>query len=242
MTQQTHINAISALENSQYAGYSAASDNHTWTQSGVGMQVTPDTNDRWEYRTWEELNGTAPCLQFKFKVETPGAYYVYVNMSNPDNGADSYYIAMDGRYEYIGATGEQLGDTKWFGEKRPIELSAGEHTLTVFAREDGLTINQILITQNAEFTHANELLSDISPREGDNKPVKPTVKSKKGQFTGQIYINEQHHAVIGTGANRGIILTYPHEFGADGICVCGYEKPDNGNDKANDADEIVIEE
>ena len=67
-------------------------------------------------------------------------------MSNPNNAGDSYFVGIDGAYQYIGATGEQLGEEIWFGEKKPINLSAGEHTLTVFAREDGLFINQLLLT------------------------------------------------------------------------------------------------
>lgn len=141
------INAADALEQSDYASCTGASDHvHVWEASLKGIHVIPDTGINWTKTNWDGLFGIAPALQFKIKINNAGNYYLFVNMSNPNNAGDSYFVGIDGAYQYIGATGEQLGEEIWFGEKKPINLSAGEHTLTVFAREDGLFINQLLLT------------------------------------------------------------------------------------------------
>ena len=145
------INAADAIENTIYASFTGASDGiHSWETKDKGIQVTPDTGKNWTKGSWDDLNGNAPMLKYKINITNAGDYYLFVNMSNPNNAADSYFVAVDGVYQYIGATGEQIEADTWYGEKRAINLTAGEHELIIFAREDGLLINQILLSNDKD--------------------------------------------------------------------------------------------
>lgn len=145
------FNAADALEQSEYASFQAAEDNvHNWALSGNGIQVTPDNGKNWTKGSWDALYGIAPTLNYKINISNEGDYYLFVNMSNPNNAADSYFVAIDGVYQYIGATGEQIEPETWYGEKKIIKLTQGEHVLTIFAREDGLLINQIALCNNKD--------------------------------------------------------------------------------------------
>lgn len=151
------INAADALQNTKYAssqGASKDSYNWSWEAKGNGIQVIPesvqDNKGVWTDRNWEALYGKAPMLQYKIKIETAGGYYLFANMSNPNNNADSYHVAIDGEYIYQASTGEKITDKMWDAEKHIINLTAGEHTITIFAREDGLLINQILLSANKD--------------------------------------------------------------------------------------------
>lgn len=145
------INAVDALENTEYASYEGASDGvHSWEASGKGIQVTPDTGKNWTTATWEDLNGVAPVLKYKIQISNPGDYYLFVNMTNPNDAADSYFVAVDGVYRYLGATGQQILPETWYSEKKVIHLTEGEHELIIFAREDGLLINQFLLSNDKD--------------------------------------------------------------------------------------------
>lgn len=148
---QVVINAADALEQSGFAWASAASDGHNWTALDAGVQVTPDNGGKWTDGKWESLNGKAPALNFRVRVETAGDYYLFVNMSNPDANGDSYHVAVDGAFAYTCDTSGRLdGALLWYHENRAIPLEAGEHTITIFAREDGFVLNQLVLTTNAE--------------------------------------------------------------------------------------------
>lgn len=136
-----------------YVSYEGASDGvHSWQAAGNGIQVTPDTGKNWTTGSWDALNGIAPVLKYKIKITNPGDYYVFVNMSNPNNAADSYFVALDGVYQYIGATGEQIKHETWYSEKKAVNLTEGEHELIIFAREDGLLINHILLSSDRDIS------------------------------------------------------------------------------------------
>ena len=159
------INAADATENTIYASFTGASDGeHSWEIEDKGIQVTPDTGKNWTKGTWDDLNGNAPMLKYKVDITNDGNYYLFVNMSNPNNAGDSYFVAVDGGYKYIAVLsgGEQLGNETWYSEKKAINLSAGEHEIIIFAREDGLLINQILLSNDKEI--ALDGLQPVSER------------------------------------------------------------------------------
>lgn len=147
------INVKNVLENSERAKVIAASDGHTWTSTENGVQVAEDNGKTWTTTNWGGLNNITPALQFKVNISNAGDYYLRANMSNPNDSADSYHVAVDGVYKYVATRGmnpageernQQLGEKSWYlnvnGGKQAVNLTEGEHTLTIFAREDGLTL------------------------------------------------------------------------------------------------------
>lgn len=153
-------NAADALEQSRFASNRGAANSTTggskWILSGNGIRALEDMGTNWTYTNWNDLYDKAPYLQYKIKVETAGTYYLYANMSNLDDGADSYHVAIDGQNLFTATSGQKIvgntGATRWFAEENnriAFNLTAGYHTLTIFAREDGLFINQILLTDSS---------------------------------------------------------------------------------------------
>ena len=145
------IDAADALDNSADA-WTVTEGSDEWVPTDDGVSIQPDTKRKWE-NTSENLEG-APSLNYKIDVETEGAYYVYVNMSAPDADSDSYHVMVDGEYVYTHSVGDMSGDKVWKSAGKEIELSAGEHTITIVPREDGFVINKIVLTtdKNARFT------------------------------------------------------------------------------------------
>lgn len=141
------IYAKDALDNSAFAWMQTQGDDE-WVLSSdqAGLSIQPDTGRKWE-NTAENLTG-APALNYLVQIESAGTYYVYVNMSAPNDNADSYHIMVDGEYCYTHNDGDMSGKNLWKTASVGIELTAGEHTLTIVPREDGFVVNQIVLTEN----------------------------------------------------------------------------------------------
>ena len=143
------INAASALGNSSAAWTEKGSDeNSVWelTTAGDGVSINPDTGRTW-LNTGENLEG-APTLNYKVSVANAGTYYLFVNMSAPNQDADSYHVKVDGQFAYTHAGPPMNGDKLWKSPGTAISLTAGEHTITIVPREDGFVVNQLVLTTN----------------------------------------------------------------------------------------------
>lgn len=141
------IDTVNALDESEFSWTDTSGDDE-WVLSsdGIGLSIQPDTQKRWE-NTAENLDG-APSLNYLVKINNPGTYYIFVNMSAPNDNADSYHIMVDGEYCYTHNDGDMSGKNLWKTASVGIELTAGEHTLTIVPREDGFVVNQIVLTEN----------------------------------------------------------------------------------------------
>ena len=77
-------------------------------------------------------------------------FYVWLLGYGPNDSADSFFIQADS-----GSNKEaHLTRGKW-GWKRvdgAIKLSSGAHTLKIKNREDGSSVDQMLLTKDKEFT------------------------------------------------------------------------------------------
>lgn len=141
------IDTVNALDESEFSWTDTSGDDE-WVLSsdGIGLSIQPDTQKRWE-NTAENLDG-APSLNYLVKINNSGTYYLFVNMSAPNDNADSYHIMVDGEYCYTHNDGDMSGKNLWKTASVGIELTAGEHTLTIVPREDGFVVNQIVLTEN----------------------------------------------------------------------------------------------
>ena len=139
-----------ALAQSGEAFTVAGTGNHTFGLSGIGIKVQPDNGATWTDGSMSGLSGKAPAATYKVQISTAGTYRLYVNTSNPDANADSYHLAVDGNFVYTDKNdsggGTATGKETWYGGNQTINLTAGVHTITIFAREDGFTLNQLCLT------------------------------------------------------------------------------------------------
>lgn len=154
------INAADALLQGGYS-WTEVSEPDVWVASDDknGIKHTPDTGRKWEADSNIE---EAPSINFKVKISKAGTYYLFTNMSNPNNNADSYHVLVDGVYKYTHNSGDMSGKMIWRSAGKGLALSAGEHTITIAAREDGLLINQILLSNDKEI--ALDGLQPVSER------------------------------------------------------------------------------
>ena len=97
------------------------------------------------------------ALKASYCVTVPvdGAYRIVGQVRAPDFGADSFYVRIDGRPEYLWVprpletwTSDLVNDTRGASVIDPVEvyLAAGEHTLDILMREDGTQLDSFVLT------------------------------------------------------------------------------------------------
>ncbi len=126
-----------------------------------GIQLTPvkdssnpATSD-WHWLTDDDIED-APSLSYKIYVEKEGDYYLSFHSNNPNDDADSFHVGVNGEYKYNttnamsgGSNSEHAAvGTAWFYcDKEAIHLNAGINTITIWARESGICLRQIMLTR-----------------------------------------------------------------------------------------------
>lgn len=162
-----------ALENSDYAKGIAKSGN-SWriTQSDTGYAMRlPDLGG--QVSNAADLVSKSPEMQFKVKFSTPGTYNVWMRTRVIDDASDSIYGGIDGKYTTSSFDTSQLfsydRDEKWLWPRRNGVITvtaAGEHTINVWMREDGISVDRIYLTTGSETP--NDASWIVSEREQAN--------------------------------------------------------------------------
>ena len=130
---------------------------HAW-ESGqappgaVGGEVSVVPDEGGSYST-SEL-GEAPELRFSVEFDQPGDYMVHVRGNPPDTSGDSLHLGLDGVAQ-VGSdniSGGAFGVWNWFSwtvggpSAAILEVdTAGPHVVNVWAREDGISIDRIVL-------------------------------------------------------------------------------------------------
>lgn len=103
-----------------------------------------------------EKAGNPPALEkgfARYEVEIPdaGGYYVWARVLWEGECSNSFTVQIDSNPPFI--FGEDMTFNAWHWVKypvsrvaKPIQLSAGKHTVIFRNREDGVSIDQILLT------------------------------------------------------------------------------------------------
>lgn len=156
------IPAAAAMEESRYANYTTNKKNYSWAAYSdgnlTGVIQTPSDGAQWTNLAYAFSDN--PQIHYTFQIRTPGRYYLYMLTSYPDTGSNSVYAGVDGDNLIDCSTqsyekGLWLGNAQWY-----FDLEAGEHTLTIYAREDGVILNQFVLSANA-----NERFTDGVPEQ-----------------------------------------------------------------------------
>lgn len=152
-----------ALENSQYAKVIAKSGN-SWriTQSDTGYAMRlPDKGEIWSNAG--DLVSKSPEMQFKVKFATTGTYNVWMRTRLIDEASDSIYGGINNVYKSQSFDSSALWsydrDEKWLWPRRYGTItvsSAGEHTINVWMREDGIVVDRIYLTTSSENPPSDE--------------------------------------------------------------------------------------
>ena len=191
------INAADAANDTRYTYRTPAKDNiHTWELDGTGLKVLPDVNGNSGKWDGEADSKDAPALTYTVEIYDAGTYYLFLNMSNPDVDGDSYHVFVDGIYKYRDKDSDYDGEKLWHTKGSDINLSEGRHTITISAREDGFSLNQLVLTQDKDsnfegFLEVSEVtvpgpeitidkLENITMDIGEKQTINPNAKADNG--------------------------------------------------------------
>ena len=111
---------------------------------------------------------TSPELQYAIEFTTPGTYYLWLRGYAPNGAGDSAYLGFDNQ---LIATLTGFAPRQWSWTNQNIEdrsvtveiTEPGVHTLHLWQREDGIRLDQIVLTQDSHYNPAADNLNE-SPR------------------------------------------------------------------------------
>lgn len=150
------IKTASALKGFTFA-WAEDADNAAWELTENGVAILPDRAVNW----LDPNADNVPKISYKVDVLKSGTYYMNVNMSSPNNAADSFHIYVDGEFVSTFSPGDASGDKKWRRVQwASFNFTKGKHTISIGAREDGFEINRIVLTTNPDEQFTDGVLDD----------------------------------------------------------------------------------
>ncbi len=91
---------------------------------------------------------------YTFTIEQPGTYHFWARAWWFDGCSNSVGVSINGAPDFVlgqDATYKQWHWVRARGRLAQLDLKAGEHTLKLSNREDGIAIDQILLTRNRRY-------------------------------------------------------------------------------------------
>ncbi len=143
------------------------------TQAGyIGPAYITSQHDLDQLYTTEIFTTTSPVLEYNINFTTTGTYNVWLRGYAPNATSDSLYVSLGGQTwaTLTGWSPQQWGwtDQTMTGQRVTFEVTeAGEQTLYLWMREDGLKIDRIVLTVDDTYNPQGEGPPE-SPRLGDN--------------------------------------------------------------------------
>ena len=111
-------------------------------------------------------NGSGSAL-YTFTLQSAGIYKIWGRFIAPNGASDSFFVKMDEDVEDIwdmhpnGSSWRyNIINGREYGGEKSYNLTKGEHTLVIRAREGGAKLDKIIITNDDEFTPSNPPLVD----------------------------------------------------------------------------------
>jgi hypothetical protein len=147
-----------AFEAESYTSTSSAGSSDSWSSQSVSgisggacMTVGPDNGSNWTGHT--TVPSSAPRLVYYVNFTSTGTFNVYIRGDDPlsVSSADTCWAGMDDVI-LSGATFYDFPDpaNTWGWVSQSVTLStAGVHKFTIWAREDGLRVDKIVITNGS---------------------------------------------------------------------------------------------
>ncbi|MEM7670885.1 MAG: flagellin, partial [Pseudomonadota bacterium] len=135
-------------------------DGHFW-ENAAARPGFIRVDDQGPNNFWasEAAVANAPEVRYRATLQTPGTYYVWVRGvadANPRGNSDSIHIGLNGQRltQDGGLTGFGAGPTwgrrdTYTGQAVQFDVnSAGVYDINIWAREDGVAIDKIILTQD----------------------------------------------------------------------------------------------
>ena len=164
------INAVDAMEeDADYASHDNSSATYTdrnvqWApaENGKSIQLMPiaTAKDKITWTQTSDLKGKVPSITFKINVEQAGDYYLSVFSNSPTAENDSFHVYLNDQRQFVSkevsrngtATGDTVGEGWFYLDKNDtkLHLNEGDNTLTIYGRESGTLLRQLVLSTDKQ--------------------------------------------------------------------------------------------
>jgi glucose/arabinose dehydrogenase len=157
--QITEAGGVSVFEAEDFVANLSGRSGHDWSFgnsvsgfSGTGyMEATPNTGAN------IAAGSSSPELQFTVNFTSTGTHYLWIRGYGASVNDDSIHLGIDGGSS-VAMTLSQINAWQWSnaiqgasGAATINVPSAGNHTINLWMREDGMRIDRVLLTTDATF-------------------------------------------------------------------------------------------
>lgn len=127
-----------------------------------------------------------------FNVPSTGTYYVWARMQASSSTNDSFTMELDGSVcgITVGDTSVPTSGWKWVGYKsgntgtrNTVNLSAGNHTMTMIGREDAVKVDRVLFITDANCTPSDATKGDNCVTNNDGTLPQVSISSPANNAT-----------------------------------------------------------
>ncbi len=159
-------------------------------------------------------NGGSPRLDYQSSFSTTGTYYIWIRGSSGSGSDDSAHVSLN---DQVISTADRIavgngGNTGWAWKRSTMDNanasltvpSAGEHTLNLYMREDGASVDRILLTTDNSYTPSGSGPA-VSPRGSQLGPVVDAGASVQGNAGDMVSLDA---SVSDDGNPGGGVTTY----------------------------------
>jgi hypothetical protein len=128
--------------------------------NGRGVEIGPEAGEYW---TSDPLN-EAPHLDYRVRFTRAGTFYVFIrgDAGTDPQGSDSCFAGIDDALTPTYTFATTTGVWGWRGHALEVD-SAGVHTVSIYAREDGFRVDKVVI--QADDSTPSDAGPDESPRQ-----------------------------------------------------------------------------
>ena len=149
-----NVEAECALEQSDYAWYTPSTGSYegNWNQSygisGTAMYSGPNNGQSFSNNSMSGNSG--PKMYYKINFAASGNYDMWVLVKSQSDADDSLLVSLDGNNAFtINDAKDTGGAFKWVKGSQVNVSTAGVHTLSIWEREDGFSIDKFVLTRSS---------------------------------------------------------------------------------------------
>jgi hypothetical protein len=117
----------------------------TWNNNAGVMECTPDDTSAWT----TNIPATAPRMEYKVNFTTTGTFYFHVKATGAHAGNNSVHGGLDGAVVDDQIDTNDTNTLTWANGTAFTVNTTGLHTVVVYAREDGVRVDQIIVNQSS---------------------------------------------------------------------------------------------
>ncbi len=117
---------------------------HSWTHSGGNMTIGPD----WAYTWTGNIAWSSPNLSYSISFPAAGNYKVWLRGMGMNANNDSAYVGVNNNTNGAIVDLPENGQLGWAAGDIYVP-GAGTHNVQVFAREDGLFLDKVVVNQSS---------------------------------------------------------------------------------------------